>query len=239
MITSAKGFGQEPRFVEASDTQTNRVELEPFQLMPADQRIAGVVLDEEDKPVARASIYTYGDKQPNLNALTDAKGQFSLDKVCAGPIQLSANSRNGGYGNATAEGGDTNVVIRLRNMRLAGVVSRAGAPSPSPQGQALARPGSTGPDGGRRARRPTVAGGAGGRRAAPLPAHPAAPGRASRRHQRQGRGRGRTSYGLDDGRGLQGLEARGCFAVPARLPEGRCRERPGPPGVPEPCRGSS
>ncbi len=130
MITSAKGFGSEPRFVEASDTQTNRVELEPFQLMPADQRITGVVLDEEAKPVARASIYTYGDKQPNLNALTDAKGQFSLDKVCAGPIQLSANSRNGGYGNATAEGGDTNVVIRLRNMRLAGVVSRAGAPQP-------------------------------------------------------------------------------------------------------------
>ena len=63
---------------------TNRVELEPFQLMPADQRIAGVVLDEDDKPVARASIYSYGDKQPNLNAQTDAKGQFSLDKVCAG-----------------------------------------------------------------------------------------------------------------------------------------------------------
>ena len=79
--------------------QTNRVELEPFQLMPADQRIAGVVLDDDDKPVARASIYSYGNKQPNLNAQTDAKGQFSMDKVCAGPIQLSANSRGGGYGN--------------------------------------------------------------------------------------------------------------------------------------------
>jgi hypothetical protein len=111
--TSAKGFGREQRDVQASDTATNRVELEPFQLVPADQRIAGVVLDDNDKPVARASVYSYGNRQPNLNAQTDAKGQFSMDKVCAGPIQLSANNRGGGYGNVTAEGGDTNITIRI------------------------------------------------------------------------------------------------------------------------------
>ena len=116
--TSAKGFGQEQSNVAASETPTNRIELEPFQLMPADQRIAGVVLDDNDKPVARASIYSYGNKQPNLNAQTDAKGQFTMDKVCAGPIQLSANSRSGGYANVTAEGGDTNVVIRISASRV-------------------------------------------------------------------------------------------------------------------------
>jgi hypothetical protein len=119
---SAKGFGQERRIVPASDTATNRFELEPFQLVRADQRIAGVVLDEDDKPVARASIYSYGNKQPNLNAQTDVKGQFSLNKVCAGPIQLSANSRNGGYASLMAEGGYTNIVIRITSRR---VVSRA------------------------------------------------------------------------------------------------------------------
>jgi hypothetical protein len=36
-----------------------------------------------------------------------------MDKVCAGPIQLSANNRGGGYGNVTAEGGDTNITIRI------------------------------------------------------------------------------------------------------------------------------
>jgi protocatechuate 3,4-dioxygenase beta subunit len=115
---SAKGFGQEQRNVPASDTATNRMELEPFQLVRADQRIAGVVLDDEEKPVPRASIYSYGARQPNLNAQTDAKGQFSMDKVCAGPIQLSANSRNGGYANVTAEGGDTNIVIRISTSRV-------------------------------------------------------------------------------------------------------------------------
>ena len=121
--TSAKGFGQEQRDVAASDTATNRVELEPFQLMPADQRIAGVVLDDNDKPVARASIYSYGNRQPNLNAQTDAKGQFTMDKVCAGPIQLSANNRGGGYGNVTAGGGDTNIVIRISTSRVIGRAS--------------------------------------------------------------------------------------------------------------------
>jgi hypothetical protein len=123
--TSAKGYGQEQRSLAASDTDTNRVELEPFQLMPADQRIAGVVLDDNDKPVARAYIYSYGNRQPNLNAQSDAKGQFSMDKVCAGPIQLSANNMGGGYGNVTAEGGDTNIVIHIGTQRLARVVTRS------------------------------------------------------------------------------------------------------------------
>jgi len=115
--TSAKGFGQDHRNVPASDTATNRMELEPFQLELADQRIAGVVLDDNDKPVASASIFSQGPKQPNLNAQTDAKGHFAMDKVCAGTIQLFANSQRGGYANVTAEGGDTNITIRISSSR--------------------------------------------------------------------------------------------------------------------------
>jgi hypothetical protein len=111
--TSAKGYGQELRHLEASETSTNRVELEPFQLLPADQRIAGVVLDADGKPASHASLYAFGDKQPHLNAQTDTKGQFSMDKLCAGPIELTANSRNGGCGAVMARGGDTNITIRL------------------------------------------------------------------------------------------------------------------------------
>ena len=127
IIASARGFGQDQRVVEASATASNRVELEPFQLAAADQRIAGVVLDENDQPVARASIYSNGNRQPNLNAQTDANGLFSMAKVCAGPIQLSANSQRGGYGNVTAAGGDTNIVIRIA---ASAVVQRA-APQPA------------------------------------------------------------------------------------------------------------
>jgi protocatechuate 3,4-dioxygenase beta subunit len=111
---SAKGFGQESRSVDTPEAETRRVELDPFELPVADQRIAGVVLDNNDKPVAHASIYSYGGKQPNLNGQTDAKGRFSFDKVCVGSIQFSANDPSGrGYGNAAAEGGDTNIIIRI------------------------------------------------------------------------------------------------------------------------------
>jgi Carboxypeptidase regulatory-like domain len=113
VVVSAKGFGQERRTVEAADTATNRLELTSFQLLRANQLLAGVVLDQEDKPVAHASVYTYGEGQPNLNTQTDAKGHFTMEKVCPGPIQFSVNTRSGGYAIAVAEGGDTNVTIRL------------------------------------------------------------------------------------------------------------------------------
>ena len=48
-----------------------------------------------------------------MNGKTDAKGRFSFSAVCAGPIQLHANTPNGGFGNATAEGGETNITIQL------------------------------------------------------------------------------------------------------------------------------
>jgi hypothetical protein len=110
---SAKGFGQDNRQATATGAENRRLELDPLQLAPADQRLAGVVVDDDDKPVARASLYTYGEKQPNLNGQTDAKGRFAFDKVCAGAIQISANNSRGGYANVTTEGGDTNVTIHL------------------------------------------------------------------------------------------------------------------------------
>jgi protocatechuate 3,4-dioxygenase beta subunit len=122
VTASAKDFGQDRRSLEPSETEL-RLELEPLQLLVADQRIAGQVLDDEDKPVARASVYANGEKQPSLNATTDSQGRFSLDKVCAGSIRLHVNSPRGGYGNANVEGGDTNVVVHLSSS---GVVRRSG-----------------------------------------------------------------------------------------------------------------
>jgi len=115
VTASATGFGQDNKTIEAADTATNRVELEILQLPLANLRLAGVVVDAEDKPVAGAMINSYGgNKQPQLNRRTDAKGRFSFEHVCVGPITLSANSPQGGeYGNVSAEGGDTNVTLRL------------------------------------------------------------------------------------------------------------------------------
>jgi protocatechuate 3,4-dioxygenase beta subunit len=111
---SAKGFAPENRSVDAPDAGTRRVELDPFRLLPTNQRIAGVVLDADGQPVPGAWINSSGERQPSLNLLTDAEGRFSFDRVCAGEIRLSANvPGGGGHGAVVAEGGDTNIIIRV------------------------------------------------------------------------------------------------------------------------------
>ena len=131
---SAQGFGQDTRTVDTLEGDTRRVELEPVQLLAADQRIAGVVVDPDDKPVGGAWINSYGNKQPNFNGQTDSKGRFLFKQVCAGPIQLSVNSQNGLFANPTVEGGDTNITIRIATP--AGIRAPA-APPASLEGKSL------------------------------------------------------------------------------------------------------
>ena len=121
----AKGYGTENRQVEATDPTTRRIDLDPFQLAVADQKIAGVVLDDDDKPVKGAMIYTYGNGQPNVNGQTDTKGRFAFDHVCSGPINVNANSpRGNAYGSTVADGGDTNITVRLGvNEHMGGMAS--------------------------------------------------------------------------------------------------------------------
>jgi len=92
------------------------VELSPFVLKLADRVLAGQVLNENDKPVAGAYVNLSGDGQPNGNMTTDSKGRFHF-QVCEGQIRLFANSpQGGGFAQATAEAGDTNVVMNLSSQ---------------------------------------------------------------------------------------------------------------------------
>jgi protocatechuate 3,4-dioxygenase beta subunit len=111
MDATAKGYGSANQSIQ-ENADTNRIELEPCVLRVADRKLAGEVVDAEDKPAARVNVYMYGQGQPQGSVRTDEKGRFKFDAVCQGTIQLSANSQRS-YGNARAEAGDTNVVIRL------------------------------------------------------------------------------------------------------------------------------
>ena len=118
VTVTARGYGQDSHEVETAESESRRVNLEPFQLEAAHQRIAGVVLDADDKPVRSAWLYCYGDKQPPQNSQSDAQGHFSFDKVCAGTIRISANSQSGGFASTQAEAGDTNITINLGNSGI-------------------------------------------------------------------------------------------------------------------------
>jgi protocatechuate 3,4-dioxygenase beta subunit len=121
---SAPGYGQKIVNDVAASAEAGRMELDPFELKPANLKLAGQVLDADDKPVAGGNVSLFGEGQPNANARTDREGRFRFDHVCEGSAQLQANSQNS-YGNVSAEGGDTNVVLHLGQNSMAAAGSTA------------------------------------------------------------------------------------------------------------------
>jgi protocatechuate 3,4-dioxygenase beta subunit len=134
VIVSAPGYGQKQNHNLEISADPGRQELDTVELKLANLKLAGQVLDADDKPVARCNVNLSGEDQPNANARTDRDGRFSFAHVCEGTIRLSANSQRA-YGSISAEGGDTNVVLHLgENMssspgttmhKLKGVVTDA------------------------------------------------------------------------------------------------------------------
>jgi protocatechuate 3,4-dioxygenase beta subunit len=111
VYASAKGYGKSQQHI-AAGAETNRLQLAPFVLKPADRVIAGRVLNDNEKPVSGVNIHLNGDDQPDGQATTDSKGRFHF-QVCEGHINVSAYSQSGGHAQATVEAGDTNIVMNL------------------------------------------------------------------------------------------------------------------------------
>jgi uncharacterized GH25 family protein len=108
---TAPGYGSKSLELTQNAEEAKRVELDPVELKRADRKLAGKLVDTEDKPVAGAMVQIMGEGQPNANSRTDKEGRFSFD-VCEGMVQLFANSQRN-FANSRAEAGDTNVVLRL------------------------------------------------------------------------------------------------------------------------------
>jgi protocatechuate 3,4-dioxygenase beta subunit len=112
VIVSAPGYGQKQNHNLEISAEPGRQELDVMELKPANLKLAGQVLDDNDKPVVNANVDLNGDGQPSAHARTDREGRFSFAHVCEGSLQVSASSQRA-YGNVSAEGGDTNVVVQL------------------------------------------------------------------------------------------------------------------------------
>lgn len=111
---AADGYGRREVPIDPEGVKDNRFEAGQFKLTRADLSITGVVVDPNDKPVADATIYGYGDGQPDPRMIqTDAEGKFTIQGVCPGTIRLQANSRGPTpmFGMAQAEGGATDLRI--------------------------------------------------------------------------------------------------------------------------------
>jgi protocatechuate 3,4-dioxygenase beta subunit len=112
VIISAPGYVQKEMYNLEISADPIRQELDPVELKPANLKLAGQVLDAEDKPVAGSNVNLNGDGQPNAQVTADRQGRFVFENVREGPVQLYSNNGNS-YGNVSAEGGDTNVVLKL------------------------------------------------------------------------------------------------------------------------------
>jgi protocatechuate 3,4-dioxygenase beta subunit len=114
---TAKGCGTASTEIKAEITKTNHYEFPTFVLKRADRKLAGQVLGLDGKPAAGLLVSSSGEGQPltqwrSPSAKSGSDGHFVIDEVCEGPVTVSASSGNI-RGNAPAQGGDTNVVVRL------------------------------------------------------------------------------------------------------------------------------
>jgi hypothetical protein len=124
ILVSAPGYGQKVIYDVGASAEAGRMELDAFELKPANLYLAGQVLDADDKPAVGANVNLSGEGQPMTNLTTDRLGRFRFEQVCEGTVQVSANDR-GTFGNISAEGGDTNVVVRLGQTSRTSVGSTA------------------------------------------------------------------------------------------------------------------
>ena len=143
VTVSAPGYGQKQLFNLDISADPGRQELDPVELTLANLKLAGQVLDADDQPVADCNVQLNGDGQPSAQARTDHDGRFVFAHVCEGSARIFANGQ-GAFGNISAEGGDTNVVLRLgqnigstpgaESHKLKGVITGTdGKPAPGAQ----------------------------------------------------------------------------------------------------------
>ena len=120
ITANAEGYGQNrTEEISTEDAVDNQLSIGELKLLLANLSVSGVVVDDEDKPVADAQVSCYGDNQPSRRTQTDTDGKFTLDKICAGRMRISANKSGETtsygstrlYGSIETEGGATDIKI--------------------------------------------------------------------------------------------------------------------------------
>jgi len=113
VTASAEGFGQNEIQIHADNAEYNHLDVGKLTLAVANLAVSGVVVDADDKPVAGARVYCYGEGQTPGSTQTDAEGKFTIEKICAGTIRISASvsgeTRLSGY--VQTDGGATDLKI--------------------------------------------------------------------------------------------------------------------------------
>jgi protocatechuate 3,4-dioxygenase beta subunit len=122
LTISANGYGSEKIDINTDNAVKNILEIKPVKLLQANLTVSGIVVDEQNNPLAnvQVSCYSYNNNQPDgLRTKTDSQGRFTFTGVCRGifDIRVSVNEPNRKL-TATfiTEGGASNVKIVAQNI---------------------------------------------------------------------------------------------------------------------------
>ena len=113
ITAKAEGYGERSARIDMLGGAEERIEVEPLVLDVANLSVSGIVVDEFDQPVSGMRISSSANGQPSRRALTDVKGQFTIEDVCSGQINIYADKGTPRRlrGHAATEGGATDIKI--------------------------------------------------------------------------------------------------------------------------------
>ncbi len=108
----AEGFWQNQITTGIINRKIDREQVNPIILKRPILSVTGTVL-YGNKVVAGIPVYLGGEGQPRLDTQTDSDGRFVFEKVCCGPVRISAKNDKL-FGTVDAEGGAKNVKVVVR-----------------------------------------------------------------------------------------------------------------------------
>lgn len=118
----ASGYGRVTIDLARDAHPGGSIALPPIVLKPANRRLAGRVLDQNNNPVSDSHVFTLGNNQPHEMKRTDPEGRFEF-AVCEGSVDLIVTAPTGS-GSLTVQAGDTNVQLVLQSRTGRGVATR-------------------------------------------------------------------------------------------------------------------
>ena len=109
----AEGFWRNQITTGIINRTIDREEVGPVILKRPVLSVSGVVLHGNNKVVAGIPVYLWGEGQPDLDSKTDTDGKFVFEKVCCGPVRISAKNDTL-FGKIETGGGAKNVKLVVR-----------------------------------------------------------------------------------------------------------------------------